>query len=34
MVKDRWHRAMVHDELGVVEDTQVNPWLEGVRGTT
>ena len=29
--KERWHRAMVHDELGVVEDTQVNPWLEGVQ---
>jgi VIT1/CCC1 family predicted Fe2+/Mn2+ transporter len=21
----------VHDELGVVEDTQINPWLEGVQ---
>jgi hypothetical protein len=29
--KERWHRAMVHDELGVGEDTQVNPWLEGYR---
>ncbi len=29
--KDRWHRAMVHDELGVVEDTPINPWLEGAR---
>ncbi len=29
--KERWHRAMVHDELGVVEDTQVNPWLEGMQ---
>lgn len=27
--KERWHRAMVHDELGVVEDTRINPWLEG-----
>jgi VIT1/CCC1 family predicted Fe2+/Mn2+ transporter len=22
---------MVHDELGVVEDTQINPWPEGVQ---
>jgi vacuolar iron transporter family protein len=29
--QDRWHRAMVHDELGVVEDTHINPWLEGAR---
>ncbi len=29
--KERWHRAMVHDELGVVEDTHINPWLEGVQ---
>ena len=29
--KDRWHRAMVHDELGVVEDTRINPWLQGVQ---
>jgi vacuolar iron transporter family protein len=29
--KERWHRAMVHDELGVVEDTLINPWLEGVQ---
>ena len=26
---ERWHRAMVHDELGVVEDTAINPWLQG-----
>jgi len=29
--RDRWHRAMVHDELGVVEDTDINPWLQGVQ---
>src|SRR5947209_9358486 len=29
--KERWHHAMVHDELGVVEDTHINPWLEGVQ---
>ena len=27
--QERWHRAMVHDELGVVEETHINPWLEG-----
>ena len=29
--KERWHRAMVHDELGVIEGTSINPWLEGVQ---
>jgi len=29
--KERWHQAMVHDELGVVEDTHINPWLEGLQ---
>lgn len=29
--RERWHRAMVHDELGVVEDKSINPWLEGVQ---
>jgi VIT1/CCC1 family predicted Fe2+/Mn2+ transporter len=29
--KERWHQAMVHDELGVVEDTRINPWLEGAQ---
>ena len=29
--QERWHRAMVHDELGVVEDTVINPWLQGVQ---
>ncbi|GAC1345868.1 MAG: hypothetical protein NVS4B7_01710 [Ktedonobacteraceae bacterium] len=29
--EDRWHRAMVHDELGVVEDTRVKPWLQGLQ---
>lgn len=29
--RERWHQAMVHDELGVVEDTHINPWLEGVQ---
>jgi vacuolar iron transporter family protein len=27
--KERWHQAMIHDELGVVEDTRINPWSEG-----
>ncbi len=29
--QERWHRAMVHDELGVVEDTHINPLLEGAQ---
>jgi vacuolar iron transporter family protein len=29
--QERWHRAMVHDELGVVEDTRINPWLQGMQ---
>lgn len=29
--RDRWHRAMVHDELGVVEETHINPWLQGAQ---
>jgi VIT1/CCC1 family predicted Fe2+/Mn2+ transporter len=29
--KERWHQAMVHDELGVVEDTRINPLLEGLQ---
>lgn len=29
--RERWHQAMVHDELGVVEDTRINPWLEGIQ---
>jgi vacuolar iron transporter family protein len=29
--KERWHRAMVHDELGVVEGTRINPWMEGIQ---
>lgn len=29
--QDRWHRAMIHDELGVVEDTRIHPWLQGIQ---
>ena len=29
--RDRWHRAMVHDELGVVEDAHIHPWRQGVQ---
>ena len=29
--EDRWHRALVHDELGIVEDRQINPWLQGLQ---
>src|SRR6266566_4035133 len=28
---ERWFRAMVHDELGVVEDKHINPWLQGIQ---
>ncbi len=27
----RWHQAMVHDELGVVEDTKINPVWQGLQ---
>ena len=29
--EERWHRALVHDELGVVEDEHINPWLRGLQ---
>jgi vacuolar iron transporter family protein len=29
--EERWHQALVHDELGVVDDTKVNPWLQGLQ---
>lgn len=29
--QDCWHRAMVHDELGVVEDTPINPWMQSAQ---
>jgi vacuolar iron transporter family protein len=29
--QDRWHRAMVHDELGVIEETRMKPWLESIQ---
>ena len=28
---DRWLRAMVHDELGVVEEKRERPWLQGLQ---
>lgn len=28
---DRWHRAMVHDELGVVEEKRIIPWQQGLQ---
>lgn len=28
--EERWHRALVHDELGVVEDRQINSWRQGL----
>jgi len=29
--EERWHRALVHDELGVVQDKQINPWSQGLQ---
>lgn len=29
--QDRWHRALVHDELGVVEEKAIHPWKQGVQ---
>ena len=29
--EERWHQALVHDELGVVDDTKTNPWLQGLQ---
>jgi VIT1/CCC1 family predicted Fe2+/Mn2+ transporter len=29
--RDRWHLAMGHDELGMVEDAHIHPWLQGVQ---
>jgi VIT1/CCC1 family predicted Fe2+/Mn2+ transporter len=29
--EERWLQAMVHDELGVVEDEQTNPLLQGLQ---
>jgi VIT1/CCC1 family predicted Fe2+/Mn2+ transporter len=28
---DRWHQAMVHDELGVVEDAEIRPVRQGIQ---
>jgi vacuolar iron transporter family protein len=28
---ERWHRAMVHDELGVVGEGRIVPWRRGVQ---
>ncbi len=29
--KKRWHQAMIHDELGVVEDTKIHPLWQGLQ---
>jgi len=29
--EERWHQALVHDELGMVEDTKINPWWQGLQ---
>ena len=28
--EERWHRALVHDELGVVEEKAIHPWKQGL----
>lgn len=27
--EERWHQAMVHDELGVTTEQRINPWAQG-----
>ena len=27
----RWHQAMVHDELGVVDEQHISPWRQGLQ---
>ncbi len=29
--RERWHQAMIHDELGVVEDTEIRPLQQGTQ---
>jgi VIT1/CCC1 family predicted Fe2+/Mn2+ transporter len=29
--RERWHQAMIHDELGVVEDTAIHPLRQGIQ---
>ncbi|HEY3994263.1 MAG TPA: VIT1/CCC1 transporter family protein [Ktedonobacteraceae bacterium] len=29
--EERWHQALVHDELGVVEDDKIKPWWQGLQ---
>jgi VIT1/CCC1 family predicted Fe2+/Mn2+ transporter len=29
--EERWHEALVHDELGVVEDKKIQPWWQGLQ---
>ena len=29
--RERWHQAMIHDELGVVEDTEIRPIQQGIQ---
>ncbi len=28
---ERWLQAMVHDELGIVENEHINPWVQGLQ---
>jgi VIT1/CCC1 family predicted Fe2+/Mn2+ transporter len=29
--EDRWHQALVQDELGIVDEVQIVPWQQGVQ---
>jgi VIT1/CCC1 family predicted Fe2+/Mn2+ transporter len=29
--EERWHQAMVHDELGVVEEKHTSSWMQGLQ---
>jgi VIT1/CCC1 family predicted Fe2+/Mn2+ transporter len=29
--QERWHQAMIHDELGVIEEKRINPWWQGLQ---
>src|SRR5258708_593810 len=29
--EERWHQALIHDELGVVEGKKIKPWWQGLQ---
>ena len=29
--EERWHQALVHDELGVVDEKKIKPWWQGLQ---